>query len=60
MEGEGGPAFIKTHNAIANVEGFPTINFNITLAAIYLLAAVLERFPTDERVRYFANSGYRI
>jgi len=47
VEGESDLAFIKTHNAIANVEGFPTINFEITLAAIYIV-----RNPLDVTVSY--------
>jgi hypothetical protein len=30
VRGEGGPVFIKTHNAVAMVEGRPMINFDIT------------------------------
>ncbi|WP_298355286.1 sulfotransferase domain-containing protein [Rhodoblastus sp.] len=50
--GAGGPLFIKTHNAVANVEGFPTINFDVTLAAVYLV-----RNPLDVAVSYAHYSG---
>ena len=52
VHGEGGPVFIKTHNAVANVEGFPTINFDVTLAAIYIV-----RNPLDVAVSYAYHSG---
>jgi hypothetical protein len=55
VENEGGPAFIKTHNAIANIEGFPTINFDVTLAAIYIV-----RNPLDVTVSYAHYSGLSI
>ena len=42
-----GPALIKTHNAVANVDGFPTINFDVTKAAIYIV-----RNPLDVAVSY--------
>ncbi len=47
VEGRDGPVFIKTHNAVANVEGFPTINWDVTLAAIYIV-----RNPLDVAVSY--------
>lgn len=47
-----GPVYIKTHNAVANVEGFPTINLEITLAAIYIV-----RNPLDVAVSYGHYSG---
>jgi hypothetical protein len=47
-----GPAYIKTHNAVALVEGFPTINFDVTLAAIYIV-----RNPLDVAVSYAHYSG---
>jgi hypothetical protein len=47
-----GPAFIKTHNAVANVDGFPTINFDVTKAAIYIV-----RNPLDVAVSYAHYSG---
>ncbi|MGP0104932.1 sulfotransferase domain-containing protein, partial [Rhodoblastus sp.] len=50
--GGGGPLFIKTHNAVANVEGFPTINFDVTLAAVYLV-----RNPLDVAVSYSQFAG---
>ena len=46
------PVYIKTHNSVATVEGFPTINFNITLAAIYIV-----RNPLDVAVSYAHYSG---
>ena len=53
--GAGGPLFIKTHNAVANVEGFPTINFDVTLAAVYLV-----RNPLDVAVSYSQFAGIPI
>ena len=53
--GAGGPLFIKTHNAVANVEGFPTINFDVTLAAVYLV-----RNPLDVAVSYAHFAGVPI
>ncbi len=53
--GGGGPLFIKTHNAVANVEGFPTINFDVTLAAVYLV-----RNPLDVAVSYSQFAGVPI
>ena len=50
--GEGQPVYIKTHNAVANVEGFPTINFDVTLAAVYIV-----RNPLDVAVSYANFSG---
>ncbi len=52
VQGEGRPIYIKTHNAIANVDGFPTINFDVTLAAIYIV-----RNPLDVAVSYAHYSG---
>jgi hypothetical protein len=52
VRGEGGPVFIKTHNSVATVEGFPTINFDATLAAIYVV-----RNPLDVAVSYANYSG---
>ena len=52
VRGRDGPAFIKTHNAVANVEGFPTINFDVTLAAVYIV-----RNPLDVAVSYAHFSG---
>jgi Sulfotransferase domain len=52
VAGAAGPVFIKTHNAIANVEGFPTINFEVTLAAVYIV-----RNPLDVAVSYAHYSG---
>jgi hypothetical protein len=52
VQGEGRPIYIKTHNAIANADGYPTINFNVTLAAIYIV-----RNPLDVAVSYAHYSG---
>jgi hypothetical protein len=48
----GGPAYVKTHNAVAVVEGFPTVNFDVTLAAVYIV-----RNPLDVAVSYAHYSG---
>ncbi len=55
VRGKSAPVYIKTHNAIANVDGFPAINFAITLAAIYIV-----RNPLDVAVSYahFAGMSY--
>ncbi len=47
VQGRGGPVYIKTHNAIANVDGFPAINLAITLAVVYIV-----RNPLDVAVSY--------
>ncbi len=52
VRGAEGPLYIKTHNAVANVEGFPTVNFDVTLAAIYIV-----RNPLDVAVSYAHYSG---
>ncbi len=52
VRGEGGPVYIKTHNAVAHVEGFPTVNFDVTLAAIYIV-----RNPLDIAVSYAHFTG---
>jgi Sulfotransferase domain len=52
VRGQDGPVFIKTHNAVAMVEGAPTINFDITRAAVYVL-----RNPLDIAVSYAHFSG---
>ena len=52
VRGAKGPVYIKTHNAVANVEGFPTVNFDVTLAAIYIV-----RNPLDVAVSYAHYSG---
>jgi Sulfotransferase domain len=49
------PVFIKTHNAVANVEGFPTINFDVTWAAIYVV-----RNPLDVAISYAHHSAMPI
>ncbi|HMK90231.1 MAG TPA: sulfotransferase domain-containing protein [Methylocystis sp.] len=49
------PVLLKTHNAIANVEGHPTINLGVTLAAVYLL-----RNPLDVAVSYAHHSGHAV
>jgi hypothetical protein len=55
VRGEGGSVFIKTHNAVATVEGFPTINFDVTLAAVYIV-----RNPLDVAVSYahYSSQGF--
>ncbi len=49
------PVFIKTHSAVANVEGFPSINFDITRAAIYVL-----RNPLDVAISYAHHMGMSV
>jgi sulfotransferase family protein len=46
-ERRAGPFFIKTHNCVANVEGFPTVNMEMTLAAICIV-----RNPLDIAISY--------
>ena len=50
-----GPFFIKTHNSVANVEGYPSINLDITLAAIYIV-----RNPMDVAISYAHHSGLKV
>jgi hypothetical protein len=52
VQGAADPVYIKTHNAVATVEGFPTVNFDVTLAAIYIV-----RNPLDVAVSYAHYSG---
>jgi hypothetical protein len=52
VRGEGGPLYIKTHNAVAIVVGFPTVNFDVTLAAVYIV-----RNPLDVAVSYAHYCG---
>ncbi len=52
VRGAEGPVYIKTHNAVATVEGFPTVNFDVTLAAVYVV-----RNPLDVAVSYAHYSG---
>ena len=47
-----GRFFVKTHNAVANVEGFPTIDFGIARAAIYIV-----RNPLDVAMSYARYSS---
>jgi hypothetical protein len=47
------PFFIKTHLSVARIDGYPTINFDMTLAAIYVV-----RNPLDVAVSY-AQFGRR-
>jgi Sulfotransferase domain len=49
------PVFIKTHNAVASVEGFPTINFDVTWAAIYAV-----RNPLDVTISYAHHTAMSI
>jgi hypothetical protein len=49
------PFFIKTHLSVARFEGFPTINFDITLAAIYIV-----RNPLDVAISYAHHAGREI
>ncbi len=51
----GAPVFIKTHNIVANVEAHPTINFEITLAAVHVV-----RNPLDIAVSYAHHSDLSI
>lgn len=51
----GQPVYLKTHNAVATVEGFPTINFDVTKAAIYVV-----RNPLDVTVSYAHHLGLSI
>ena len=41
------PVYVKTHNAVATVEGAPTINFDATKGAIYFV-----RNPLDVAISY--------
>ena len=52
VRGADGPVYIKTHNAVATIAGFPTINFDVTLAAVYIV-----RNPLDVAVSYAHFSG---
>lgn len=47
-----GPIFIKTHHAVANVEGFATINFGVTLAA-RVATAVLDLVEALKRAQSY-------
>ncbi len=47
-----GPLCVKTHNAVAHVEGYPTVNFDVSLAAVYIV-----RNPLDVAVSYAAFTG---
>ena len=50
-----GPFLVKTHNAVANVGGFPTVNMDVTLAAVCLV-----RNPLDVAISYAHHSGITI
>lgn len=54
-ERQNGPFFIKTHNCFGNVEGYPTINIEITLAAIYIV-----RNPLDIAISFAHHSGHTV
>jgi len=47
------PFFIKTHLGVARIRGFPTINLEMTLAAVYIV-----RNPLDVAISY-AHHGNR-
>ena len=49
------PFFIKTHLSVARFEGFPTINFEMTLAAIYIV-----RNPLDVAISYAHHASREI
>lgn len=46
-----GPVFAKTHMGVARVNGHPTINFDVTLAAIYVV-----RNPLDIAISYASHT----
>jgi hypothetical protein len=46
-EARDAPFFVKTHLGVARIEGYPTINFEMTLAAIYIV-----RNPLDVTISY--------
>ena len=50
-----GAFLVKTHNAVASVGGYPTVNVDVTLAAIYLV-----RNPLDVAISYAHHSGISI
>nr|WP_280643036.1 sulfotransferase domain-containing protein [Methylocapsa acidiphila] len=66
VQGRDGPIFIKTHNAVALVEGHPTINFDVTLAAVHIVRNPLDiavsyahhsALPVDQIIDYMADSA---
>jgi hypothetical protein len=49
------PFFIKSHLGVARIEGYPTVNFEMTLAAIYVV-----RNPLDVAISYARYTGREI
>jgi len=49
------PFFLKTHASFARVKGYPTINLDMTLAAIYIV-----RNPLDVAISYSHHSSQDI
>jgi Family of unknown function (DUF6065)/Sulfotransferase domain len=53
--GRAGPFFVKTHLCLGNDHGYPTINLDATLAAIYIV-----RNPLDVAISYAHHSGQSV